>query len=73
MEAAALYALSQAKGYNIICFAHLTNSMAQKEGDFEKGREFGSIDMSNLSSSVLNTIQPKKLIGKWKLNWRENW
>lgn len=44
MEAAALYALSAAKGYNIICFAHLTNSMAQSEGDFEKGEEFGSID-----------------------------
>jgi uridine phosphorylase len=61
MEAAALYALSQAKGYNIICFAHLTNSMAQKEGDFEKGREFGSIDTLNLISSVLNIIHPKKI------------
>jgi uridine phosphorylase len=36
MEAAALYALSEVKKYNIICFAHLTNSMAQTEGDFEK-------------------------------------
>jgi purine-nucleoside phosphorylase len=53
MEAAALYALSEVKQYNILCFAHLTNSMAQNEGDFEKGEEFGSIDTLNLVSYVL--------------------
>ena len=41
MEASALYALAEVKQYNILCFAHLTNSMAQVEGDFEKGEEFG--------------------------------
>jgi uridine phosphorylase len=53
MEAAALYALSEVKQYNILCFAHLTNSMAQAEGDFEKGEEFGSIDTLNLISYLL--------------------
>jgi uridine phosphorylase len=53
MEAAALYALSKVKRYNILCFAHLTNSMAQQEGDFEKGEEFGSIDTLNLVSYLL--------------------
>jgi uridine phosphorylase len=42
MEAAALYALAEARQYNIICFAHVTNSMGQSEGDFEKGEAFGS-------------------------------
>ncbi len=42
MEAAALYALAQAKQYDIICFAHVTNSMGQIEGDFEKGEASGS-------------------------------
>ncbi len=42
MEAAALYALSEARHYNIICFAHVTNSMGQMEGDFEKGEAYGS-------------------------------
>jgi len=37
MEAAALYALAQARQYQIICFAHVTNQMGQSEGDFEKG------------------------------------
>ena len=43
-EAAALYALAQAKGHAIVCFAHITNQMAQVEGDFEKGRDWGSHD-----------------------------
>jgi uridine phosphorylase len=42
MEAAALYALAQAKGYAIICFAHVTNTMAQTGDDFEKGADQGS-------------------------------
>ncbi len=42
MEAAALYALAEARQYEIICFAHVTNSMGQTEGDFEKGEASGS-------------------------------
>ena len=58
MEAAALYTLSAVKNYPIICFAHLTNSMAQKEGDFEKGEAFGSIDTLNLVAYVLKALHP---------------
>jgi len=42
MEAAALYALAQARQYQIICFAHVTNQMGQTDGDFEKGEASGS-------------------------------
>jgi uridine phosphorylase len=42
MEAAALYALAQAKQYAIVCFAHVTNQMAQQGDDFEKGPDQGS-------------------------------
>jgi hypothetical protein len=42
MEAAALYALAQARQDQIICFAHVTNQMGQIEGDFEKGEASGS-------------------------------
>ncbi len=42
MEAAALYALAQARQFQIICFAHVTNQMGQSEGDFEKGEASGS-------------------------------
>jgi|SRR5581483_3219917 len=37
MEAAALYAFARARGKPVLCFAHVTNQMAQIEGDFEKG------------------------------------
>ena len=42
MEAAALYAFSAATGHPVICFAHVTNVMAQSEGDFEKGEADGA-------------------------------
>lgn len=44
MEAAALYAFSQARGKPVVCFAHVTNLMASIEGDFEKGAAGGSYD-----------------------------
>jgi uridine phosphorylase len=61
MEASALYALAEVKNFNIICFAHLTNSMAQEEGDFDKGEEFGSVDTLRLISYVLQLLEPHKL------------
>jgi uridine phosphorylase len=42
MEAAALYALACARRYQVVCFAYITNQMAQAEGDFEKGVANGS-------------------------------
>ena len=41
-------AIEFAKNKNVICFAHLTNTMAQHEGDFEKGEEMGSLDTLEL-------------------------
>ena len=42
MEAAALYAFSAATGHRVVCLAHVTNNMAQIEGDFEKGEADGA-------------------------------
>jgi hypothetical protein len=44
MEAAALYAFAQARARPVICFAHVTNQMAQSDGDFEKGEASGTRD-----------------------------
>jgi uridine phosphorylase len=44
MEASGLYAFSEAKGYPVICFAHITNQMGNVENDFEKGEAQGSLD-----------------------------
>lgn len=42
MEAAALYAFAAARRQPVVCFAHVTNAMAQSEGDFEKGEADGA-------------------------------
>jgi hypothetical protein len=36
MEAAALYAFTTAMHRSIVCLAHVTDTMAQIEGEFEK-------------------------------------
>lgn len=53
MEAAALYAFAHAKGVPVLCLAHVTNNMAQVEGDFEKGDADGSDDALTVLSSIL--------------------
>jgi purine-nucleoside phosphorylase len=42
MEAAALYAFATATQHSVLCLAHVTNAMAQAEGDFEKGDADGA-------------------------------
>lgn len=44
MEAAALYAFGSARRSPVLCFAHVTNQMAQIHGDFEKGEADGTTD-----------------------------
>ncbi len=45
MEAAALYAFAQARGRPGLCLAHVTNQLAQVEGNFEKGEANGTDDV----------------------------
>src|SRR5207244_4137880 len=52
MEAAALYALAQVKRYDIVCFALVTNQMAQQGDDFEKGPDQGSQTALHLIGQV---------------------
>jgi uridine phosphorylase len=42
MESAALYAFASATSHSVVCFAHVTNAMAQTEGDFETGEAGGT-------------------------------
>lgn len=56
MEASALYAFAQARQQTVVCFAHLTNTMAREAGDFEKGIENGSIASLNLIEEVISRI-----------------
>ena len=41
MEAAGLYAYAAARGALVVCFAHITNTMATASDDFEKGDNAG--------------------------------
>jgi len=52
MEAATLYVLAAVKRYSIVCFAHVTNQMAQREGGFEKGSANGKLTMLTLIEQV---------------------
>jgi uridine phosphorylase len=44
MEAAALYAFARAANKQVLCLAHVTNTMAQTEQDFEKGEADGTVE-----------------------------
>ncbi len=44
MEAAALYAFARARNASVLCLAHVTNTMGQIAGDFEKGEADGTSD-----------------------------
>jgi uridine phosphorylase len=55
MEAAALYALASARGYGILCLAHLTNALGG-EGDFEKGVADGAEDALRVLEAVVRAL-----------------
>lgn len=52
MEAASLYAFAEAKQKPVVCFAHVTNQMATREDDFDKGESDGSVDALRLLGLV---------------------
>ena len=53
MEAAALYAFARAKMKQIICLAHVTNTMAQAVQDFEKGEADGTVDALRVLEAIV--------------------
>ena len=59
MEAAALYAFAQARGKQVLCFAHVTNQMGRIDGDFEKG------------DGVIESLRAITLVaGRWRAERR---
>jgi hypothetical protein len=57
MEAAALYAFGEARKCDIVCLAHVTNSMAISPVDFEKGAENGSIESLTLMDFLVRSLR----------------
>lgn len=56
MEAAALYAFATARRKRIICFAHVTNRLATRENDFDKGEDNSSERMIEIALTVWHSL-----------------
>lgn len=57
MEAAALYAFARATGAQVLCLAHVTNTMGQTEQDFEKGEADGVSDALQVLEAILRRAE----------------
>jgi uridine phosphorylase len=53
MEAAALYAFAQAANRQVLCLAHVTNTMGQAGQDFEKGEADGTADAMRILEAIV--------------------
>lgn len=58
MEAAALYAYAAARGRDVVCIAHLTNTMAITGDDFDKGADDGTQRILDLTGAVASRLRP---------------
>jgi len=56
MEAAALYAYATALDRDVICVAHVTNTMATEGDDFEKGEADGALDALELVGAIIGQL-----------------
>ncbi len=66
MEVAGLYAFAQARNKSLVCFALVTNQMAQVEGDFEKGANDGAKHALSLVAAAARgwrTLRDERPIG----------
>jgi len=57
MEAAALYAYATARSRDVVCVAHVTNSMAVDGDDFEKGEANGAVDSLALTAAIARAVE----------------
>jgi uridine phosphorylase len=54
MEAAALYTFARAIGAQVLCLAHVTNTMGQAGLDFEKGEADGTTDALAVLAAIID-------------------
>jgi len=58
MEAASLFAYAQARGRQVVCVAHVTNSMAVTGDDFDKGDADGTHRILALTAAIVARLGP---------------
>jgi len=56
MEAAALYAFARRTGAQVLCLAHVTNTMGQAGRDFEKGEADGTADALAVFETIVGMM-----------------
>jgi uridine phosphorylase len=64
MEAAALYTFARVKNKNVLCLAHVTNSMGQEGQDFEKGEADGTADALAILEAIATQFSNHDTIGQ---------
>lgn len=57
MEAAALYAFAAVRERDVICVAHVTNTMATQGDDFEKGEADGAHDALEVVAAIIERLR----------------
>jgi len=57
MESAALYAYAAARGCDVLCLAHVTNTMAVSGDDFEKGQANGALTAIAMTAAIAQVLQ----------------
>jgi len=57
MEAAALYAFAEVRELDVICVAHVTNTMATAGDDFEKGEADGAHDALEVVAAIIERLR----------------
>ncbi len=62
MEAAALYAFSQATGHPVLCLAHVTNSLDRTDNNFEKGLYNGARASLDLVEAFVGAWLPREAV-----------
>jgi uridine phosphorylase len=59
MESAALYAYAVARDRDVLCLAHVTNTMAVSGDDFEKGQANGALAAIAMTAAIAQALQAR--------------
>jgi hypothetical protein len=56
MEAASLYAYAASRRRDVVCVAHVTNTMAVHGDDFEKGEHAGTSRILSVTAAIARAL-----------------
>jgi len=62
MEAAALYTFARATSAQVLCLAHVTNTLGQAEQDFEKGEAEGTADALRVLEAIASACRDRGIV-----------